>query len=115
MPVGRRNVVHCAAAEERRQPAGRVEELDGIVGGRRVEHQQVVVAGDELVELLDRGELLRARDGVRELAVDPVALDLLGTRGCRCDAVDQLVECALGVEHHRPQLTLHLEAVQALG
>ncbi len=86
---------------------GRLEEVERVARGRRVEHEQVEVALlRELVELGDRGELLRAGDGARELAVDAVALDLLGALGRRGEPLDQLVERPLGVEHHRPQLTL---------
>ena len=80
MPVGRRNT--CSAPPPRNDVSrpGAFRNSTRVVRRRRVEHQQVVVAGDELVELLDRRELLRAGDGARELAIDPVALDLLGAR-----------------------------------
>ena len=66
------------ALEERGQPSGGVEEVERVARRRRVEHQQVeLVLLVELVELGDRGELLRAGDSGRELAVDAVGLDLL--------------------------------------
>ena len=70
-----------AALEERVEPARGVEELERVARRRRVEHEQVeLVLLVELVELGDRGELLRARDRGRQLAVDAVGLDLLGPR-----------------------------------
>ena len=65
----------------------------------------------ELVELGHRGELLRARDGAGELLVDAVGEDLVARALVGREALDQLVEGALGVEHHRPQLAAHLDAV----
>ena len=107
-----------AALEEAGQAAGRVEEVERVARRRRVEHEQVVAALlVELVELGDRGELLRAGDRARELLVDPVAEDLVARRGVGRELLDHLVEGALGVEHHRPQLALHLDPVgaEALG
>ena len=67
-----------AALEEAREPAGRVEEVERVARRRRVEHEQVVVALlVELVELGDRGELLRAGDRARELLVDAVGEHLV--------------------------------------
>jgi hypothetical protein len=55
--------------------------------------------------------------GARELLVDAVAQDLVARALVGRQALDELVERALGVEHHRPQLAAHLQAVagQALG
>ena len=51
----------------------RVEEVERVAGGRRVEHEQVVAAlVVELVQLLHRHVLLRAGHGVRQLLVDAV-------------------------------------------
>ena len=58
----------------------------------------------ELVELGHRGELLRAGDRARELLVDAVGEDLVARALVGREALDELVEGALGVEHHRPQL-----------
>ena len=94
-----------AALEEAGQPPRRVEEVERVARRRRVEHQQVVVALlVELEQLRDRGELLRAGDRAGELLVDPVLEDLLARRVVRREPLDHLVERALGVEHHRPQL-----------
>ena len=94
-----------AALEEAGQPPRRVEEVERVARRRRVEHEQVVVALlVELEQLRDRGELLRAGDRARELLVDPVLEDLLARRVVRREPLDHLVERALGVEHHRPQL-----------
>ena len=57
-----------AALEEAGEARGRVEEVERVARRRRVEHEQVEVAARvEVVELGDRGELLRAGDGVGEL------------------------------------------------
>ena len=101
-----------AALEEAGEAAGRVEEVERVARRRRVEHEQVVVALlVELEQLRDRGELLRAGDRARELLVDPVGEDLVARRRVGREPLDDLVERALGVEHHRPQLALHLDAV----
>ena len=87
-----------------REPVGRVEEVQRVARRRRVEHEDVELAGRvELVQLGDRGELLRAGDGAGELPVDRVGEDLVARRLGRRDPVDQRVEGALGVEHQRPQ------------
>ena len=101
-----------AALEEVGQAVGRVEEVQRVARGRRVEHEQVEAALlVELVELGDRRELLRARHGVGELLVDAVGEHLVARALVRGQALDQLVERALGVEHHRPELAPELEAV----
>jgi hypothetical protein len=94
--------------DERRQLARRVEEVECVPGRRRVEHQQVVEAlAVQLVELLHRHVLLRAGHGVRQLAVDRVGEHGVARALVGRVLVHQLVEGALGVEHHRPQLALH--------
>src|SRR6185437_12210577 len=60
----------------------------------------------QLVELGHRAELLRARDGRGQLAVDRVRQDLLAFGIVARQPSDDVVEGALAVEHHRPQLTL---------
>ena len=86
-----------------------LEELGQPVGG--VEDEQVeVVRLVELVELGDGRVLLRAGHGARELLVDPVLQHLGARLLIGRQLFDDLVEGALGVEHHGPQLALHLEA-----
>ena len=110
-PGGGEQHAQRAALEELRQPARRVEEVQRVARGRGVEHDRVEVAlAVELVELGDRGELLRSGDRRGQLAVDAVGEHLLGRLGVGGEAHDQLVEGALGVEHHRPQLALRLDA-----
>ena len=95
-----------------RQPVRRVEEVERVARRRRVEHEQVEAALlVELVELRDRRELLRAGDRARELLVDAVGEHLVARARVGRQALDERVERALGVEHHRPQLALHLDAV----
>ena len=77
-PAGRRNMRIARPWKKRGQPPGRVEEVERVARRRRVEHEHVEVAVlVELVELRDRGELLRAGDRARELLVDPVREDLV--------------------------------------
>ena len=72
-PAGAQEHADRATAEEALQPLRRVEEVERVARRRRVEHEQVEAAVlVELVELRDRRELLRARDRVGELLVDPV-------------------------------------------
>jgi hypothetical protein len=107
-----------APLEEAGQPVGRVEEVERVARRRRVEHEHVEAPGAvELVELRDGGELLRAGDGARQLLIDPVREHVVARAGVGGEALDQLVERLLGVEHHRPQLALHDDAVagDALG
>ncbi len=103
-----------APAEEPLQPLRRVEEVERVARRRRVEHQQVEAALlVELVELRDRGELLRAGHRVGELLVDPVREHLVARARVGREPLDQRVERPLRVEHHRPQLARHLDPVGA--
>ena len=111
-PGGAEEDLDRAALEEAGQPRRRVEEVERVARGRRVEHEQVEVAARvEVVELGDRRELLRAGDGVGELLVDPVREHLVARARVGREVLDQLVERPLGVEHQRPQLAAHLDAV----
>ena len=101
-----------AALEEVRQAVGRVEEVQRVARRRRVEHDRVVAAlAVELVELGHRAELLRAGDRARQLRVDAVAQHVVARRRVGRELGDQAVERRLRVEHHRPQLAAHLDAV----
>ena len=109
-PGGLEEDADRAALEEAREPPGRVEEVQRVARRRRVEDEHVERAGlVELVELRDRGELLRAGHRGRELLVDPVLEHLVARALVRREPLDQLVERPLGVEHHRPQLALGLD------
>jgi hypothetical protein len=81
------------------------------LGGVEVE----VALEVELVELGHRGELLRARDRARELLVDPVVEDLVAGLRVGREALDDVVERALGVEHHRPELAVERERLDLAG
>src|SRR4051794_2708607 len=101
-----------APLEEAGEPVGRVEEVERVARRRRVEHEHVEAPGAvELPELRDSRELLRAGDRARELLVDAVAEHVVASRGVGRQARDELVERLLDVEHHRPQLALHDDAV----
>ena len=105
-PAGRRHQDAVeAVVEEAREAAGRLEEVERVAGRRRVDDDQVEAALlVQLVELLHRHVLLRARERAGDVAVEAVRQDaprlLLGLGVLR----DQIVERALGVEHQRPQL-----------
>ena len=101
-----------AALEEAGEAVGRVEEVQRVARRRRVEDDDVEAPrAVELVELGHRGELLRAGDRSGELLVDAVGEDLVARALVGRQALDELVERPLGVEHHRPQLAAHLDAV----
>ena len=86
------------------QLLGRVQEVERVGGGRRVEHDQVVARVlAHGVQLLHRHVLLRAGERRGDVLVQAVVEDALGALGRRGVALDQLVEGALGVEHHRAQ------------
>jgi hypothetical protein len=65
----------------------------------------------DLEELLHRHVLLRAGEGIGDLAVDPVLQDPVAGLVVGRMLLHELVEGRLGVEHHRPELALHLGAV----
>src|SRR6202011_2165987 len=87
------------ALEEGAQPLRCLEEIERVARWRGIEDQEVeVVLLVELVELGHRAALLRTRNRGRELPVDAVGLDLLGSCWVGGDAVDQLVKRSLRVE-----------------
>ncbi len=87
--------------EEPGEPARRVEEVQCVAGGWRVHHDEVEVpALGQLVELLHRHVLLGARQHPGQVLVDPVGSDRLGLGLAARVALDEVVEGALGVEHH---------------
>ncbi len=101
-----------AAFEEAEQPLRRLEEVDRVARRRRVEHDHVeVVFLAQLVQLRHRAQLLRARDGGRQLAVDRIRQDLIALALVGGEPRDYLVEGALAVEHHRPQLAVERDAL----
>ena len=98
--------------DEAAQSLGRVQEVERVAGRRRVQHQQVVAALlEELVQLLGRHVLLRARDRVGQLLIDAVVEDPVTRLLVGRVALHEVVEGALGVDHHGPQLPLHLDAL----
>src|SRR5437763_10075388 len=60
----------------------------------------------QLVELHHRAHLLRARQSGGKLAVNRVREDLLASRTVGCQLSDGVIESALGVQRHRPQLAI---------
>src|SRR5690606_3382056 len=91
-------------AEEVENAAGRVQEIEGVLRGGRVEDEHLPTpAGVEFVELLGRDVFLRAGEAGRERLVEAVAKDGVPVLGGD-RAGDELVPRSLQVEHHRPQL-----------
>ena len=103
--VGTISMPEDPVVEEACEPARRVEEVERVTRRRRVDDDEVEVAGVvQLVELLHRHVLLRARQRAGDVPVEAVVEDalrlLLGGRVLR----DEVVERRLGVEHQRVQL-----------
>ena len=102
--------LHRLALDELGQAARGVEEVERVAARRGVEHQQVEAAlRVQLEQLLHRHVLLRPGQRVGDLLVDAVREDPLAGLLVGGVAAHELVEGRLGVEHHRPQLPLHLD------
>ena len=94
-----------AVVEEAGEPARRVEEVERVARRRRVDHDEVEVVRDvQLVELLHRHVLLRARQRAGDVPVEAVAEDALGLLRVGRVRRHEIVERRLRVEHQRPQL-----------
>ena len=92
-----------------------VDEVEGVAGGRRVDDDEVEVGAlVQLVELLHRHVLLRARQRAGDVAVEAVLEDARALLGGGGVGHHEVVEGALGVEHQRPQLARPV-AVDARG
>jgi hypothetical protein len=103
------------ALEELDQPLGRLEEVEGVLRGRRVDDDQIVlVALPHLVDLLHRRVLDAARQRLRSVLVERVLQDPLARLAALGESVNEIVEGALHVEHHRRQLSrlAHAESPQ---
>ena len=74
------------------------------VGGVSTTTRSKCVLVVQLVELLHRHVLLRARQRAGDVAVEAVGQDALGLLGGLGVLDDQVVERGLGVEHQRPEL-----------
>ena len=97
--------LHASALDELGEPLRRIQEVEGIARWRGVEDEEVIATLlMDLEELLHRHVLLRAGEGIGELAIDPVLEDPVARLGVRRMLADELVEGCLGVEHHRPEL-----------
>ena len=109
-PVRRDQPAQQAAGEEVGHALGRLEEVDGVAGGRRVHDDQVVAARRvDLVEPL-HGDVVVALDELAgDVLVERVGQD--GVAGLVVGGVGahQVVPRLLGVEHGRPQLAPGLD------
>ena len=90
--------------EERHQAVGCGQQVDRVPRGRRVDHDQVVLAaGPQLVQALDGHVLLRSRERAGDAAVDGVRQDGLHPLLVAGTIGDHAIEGGLGIEHLRPQ------------
>ena len=103
-----RNVVRVGAINSRKirlssrrvSRRGRVEEVEGVAGGRGVDDDELEPARRvQLVELLHRHVLLRAGEGTGDVAVEAVREDALHLLLVLRVLRDELVERRLRVEH----------------
>ena len=93
-----------AGVEEAHETLGSLEEVEGVAGGRRVQHHEVeAVVGRQLEQLLHRHVLVAAGQGGGDLPVEAVVEDAAAGRLARGVPLDESVEGPPGVEHHRPQ------------
>ena len=106
MPAaGRRDHAEQPVVEEAGEAPGGVDEVEGVARRRGVDDDEVEVGAlVQLVELLHRHVLLRARQGAGDVPVEAVVEDALACSGVDGVGRHEVVEGALGVEHQRPQL-----------
>src|SRR5439155_3128597 len=101
------------AVEEVGDPARGLEEVERVARRRGVDHDQVVAAAlGQRAELLDRHVLVRAREALREVLVEPVGEDAVARLGRRVP-LDEGIPRPLLVEHHRGERALRREALGA--
>ncbi len=94
-------------AQEADEAIGRLEQIDGVPGRRRVDDHEVPLAARvQLVETFDRHVLLGARQRPRDRPVDRVLQDRLGLLGVGSLFVDEAIEGRGRIQHHRPQLAI---------
>jgi hypothetical protein len=109
---------HGGAVEGVHEALGGVEEVEGVGGGGGIEEDQVEgVVGLDRVELLHGHVLVGTGEGGGDVLIEPVVEDAVPRLGGGGVAVDQLVEGALGVEHHDREGAVDLEprVEEALG
>ena len=115
----RHDAVAVADGEPAQQPAGeevghalrRVEEVEGVAGGWRVDDDQVEAArGVQLVQALHRDVVVALHEPARDVLVDRVGQDGVAGLGVGRVAAHEVVPRLAGVEHGHPQLALGLEA-----
>ena len=98
-------------AEEVGHARGRLEEVDRVPRGRRVDDDEVVLAARvHLVEALHRDVVVALHEATGDVVVHPVVEDAVRGGLVGRVAQHQLVPRALGVEHRRPQLAARLHA-----
>ena len=98
------------ATEELGHPRRRVEEVERVPGRRRVDDDQVVLAGlVDLEQSLHRDVVVALHEPLGEALVEPVVEDAVRRLLVGCVAHHQRVPALLRVEHRGPQLAARLE------
>ena len=100
-----------AADEEVGHPLGRLEEVDGVPGRRRVDDDQVVAPDRvDLVEPLHGDVVVALHEAAGDVLVQRVGEDGVAVASSGACAQHQVVPRLLGVEHRGPQLAAGLDA-----
>ncbi len=93
--------------EEVSHAVGCFEEVDGVPGRRRVDHDEVVGPGGvDLVEALHRDVVVALDEASRDVGVERVLQDGVAGLGVGRVPMDEVVPRLLRVEHRRPQLAM---------
>ena len=99
-----REPLHGGAGDGGGQARGRLEELEGVGGRRRVEHDELVVAvAADFVERQGGRVLLRAGEIGGHVPIEGIREDVATQLGVADLFVDQLGERGLGIDPHGVQ------------
>ena len=111
-PPGRHGLQKPAQAglsQQGHEAPRRVEEVERVLLGGRVQDDQVVaLLLHQIVELLERGQVVAAGEGLRHVLKQPVPEDAIPCLRAGRVAGDELLQAMGCVEHHGPELTVAL-------
>ncbi len=114
--VGNDQPPQQAAREELGHALGGIEEVEGVAGGGRVHHDQVVDAlGMDLEQALHGDVVVALDEAARDVAVEGVGQDLVAGAVVGGMVTDQGVPRLLGVEHGGVELAPGLDAGRGEG